>query len=236
MTRSTTWQVVGDGPETRINECRRSKDEQVVKYEDAKTEALNRLESFVAPYLERIEQLKRDEFRERGKLPQFKAWSGSGRLVVAKSQRRAADLLRETVYDFKNWHEQATGDWWYQYATEESVWIADHDAQVRRLGSFTKALSENEARSLLREEVAKYEAMPLRQLMEMVGSNKVIERVCSDGLTVGLKIEIRCYEWSPLTINVEGEINERVLRHVGESAERQVPSENADGRWQEVGF
>ena len=59
MKRASTWKVVGNGPKTRINECRRSNDEQVVKYEDAKTEALNRLESFVAPYLERIEQLKR---------------------------------------------------------------------------------------------------------------------------------------------------------------------------------
>jgi hypothetical protein len=236
MKRASTWKVVGNGPETRINECRRSKDEQVVKYDDAKTEALDFLESFVAPYLERIEQLKRDEFRERGKLPQFKAWSGSGRLVVAKSQRRAAELMREYVHGFKRHYEQENGDWWYQYATEESVWIKDHDEQGRRMGRFTKALLWDEAQSLLREEIVKYETMPLRQLMEMVGSDKVIERVCSDGLSVSLNIEIRRHEWSPMTISLNGEINERVLRSVREQAKRHIPSENADCRWQEVGF
>jgi hypothetical protein len=239
MRRSTTWEVVGDGPETRINECRRSKDEQVVKYDDAKTEAVEFLESFVAPYLERIEQLKRDEFRERGALPKFKAWHRShrsGELVVAKSQRHAAELLQINAYSFKCRYEQAFGDWWYQYATEESIWIADSDERGRCLGSFTRALLPDEAQSLLREEVAKYETMPLRQLMEVADSTVVIEREYADGLSVNLRIAIRRHEWSLPTIRIEGKIDEHVLASVRHYGDRHIPSENSDCSWQEVGF
>jgi hypothetical protein len=134
-----SWMVVGNGPDTRIMECRPDKDnkEQLVTYEQAKAQASESLEDFVSPYLRRIEELQQDEFKERGKLPKFKAWHKRSTLVVAKSQKQAAELLRTSDYHIRTYFELANGDWWYRYADSESM---------SRARSETVFFSENRSR------------------------------------------------------------------------------------------
>ena len=234
-----TWMVVDDGPDTRIMECRRTDNNQdeLVTYEEAKAQAVQILEDHVAPALNRIEELKQDEFQKRGQLPSFKVWESKDLLVAARTKKRAMELTNESRYGFNLSFKQVTDsstDWWYPYAQEESIWEVLRNDRGWTTGEYRKILGQDEAMAIIHEELAKYETLPIAQLVGMIGNEEMIERVCTEGLPVQVVIEVCQYGWEPSVIRVEAEIKERVLRWCRAELRRDIPKQVCN--WKAEGF
>jgi hypothetical protein len=101
--------------------------------------------------------------------------------VIAKSQERAAKVANRSARSIRKYYDLEDGDWWHRYAEEESVW-----SKVG--GQYVKMLSREEAKAILKEELAKYEAMPLEQLAGLTGHQDVVERDCSSGSPVKVTV------------------------------------------------
>ena len=236
-----TWMVVEDGPDTRIMECRRTDDNQdeLVTYEEAKAQAVQILEHYVAPALNRIEELKQDEFQKRGQLPSFKVWESKDLLVAARTKKRAMELTYETRYGFNLSFKQVgdpSSDWWYPYAQDESIWEVVRDDRGLTTGEYRKVLGQDEAMAIIHDELAHYESLPMSQLMGMIGNKEVIERVCSEGLPVQVVVEVHLDAWEPSTIRIDAKIKDRVLRWCWAQLHRNIPTEEPVCNWKAEGF
>ncbi len=233
------WMVTGSVPYTRIMECRPNEHNQGMTYDEAKSQAVQILEDYVAPALNRIEELKQDEFQKRGQLPTLKIWESHRYLVAAKTKKRALELTRESCYGFDKSFDQVTdsdSDWWYPYAQEESIWGAVRDERGRTTGEYQRMLDRDEAMAIIHEELAKYETLPMAQLMGMIGNKEMIERVCSEGFPIQVVVKVCQYDWEPSVIRVEAEINDRVLSWCGDEIRRDAPIEKPVCNWKAEGF
>lgn len=236
-----TWMVTGSGPDTRIMECRPTEhnQERLVSYAEARAQAVQILEDYVAPSLNRIKELKQDEFRERGKLPTLKVWESNRYLVAARTKKRAIELTQESRYGFDQSFSRVTdseSDWWYRYAAEESLWSEVRDERNRPTGEYRKLLLRVEAMAIIHEELARYEALSIARLANMVGHEERIERVCTAGLPIQVVIKVCQYAWEPSVIRVEGEIKDSVFRRCGDEIRRDIPIEKAVCNWMKEGF
>lgn len=230
MTSRRTWKVVGAGSDLRLVEFPRDNEEATATYQEAKAQAVAELEGVIAQYEQRLREIESDAFRERGKFPSLKAWAGHRVMVVASSQKRAAELLRTSVYGLRQYYRKTTGDWWYEFAREESVWVKAEEA-----GQYVRALSDEDARNLVRDELLRYESMGASRLSMLVGSDRVCERRCSRRIPVKVKIKFRQFDWEPDWIWVESEIRERVERPVGEDLRVAADTKNVCN-WKTEGF
>jgi hypothetical protein len=121
------WEVIGEGRETAIYET----DNGTLSYEEAKAKALQQLDESLRPALIRVEEIKADKYQSKGKKPPFKAWKSRDdeTLVIAKTKKRAMELLGDSRAYFDSDYCQEPGWWWYEYAQEESVWEAEGRGQ-----------------------------------------------------------------------------------------------------------
>lgn len=197
----TTWEIVGEGADIRLMERRLEHGEDAIAYQDAKAEAISALERLVQPYLQKLSELKDDGFEIRGKLPQFNAWLRGDTLVIAKTQKRAAEMVRRTTYDFRTSFNRQVGDWWYRYAAIEAIWVSSDSGDGIR--EFRKLPSREEAEQVVAEELAEFQALPITELAQMVGQEYRRERSCSHHsmVTVVIRVE-RDYE-SPGHIDIK---------------------------------
>jgi len=218
----TTWEVIGNGPDTRVWERRLQPGDKKTTYEEAKQTALRDLEDHVRPYLKRIDELKSDEFRQRGMFPKMKAWHSNYVRVIAKTKKRAAEMMKESRYSFNLDYSESVGDSWYPYAADESVWIITRKAEDDSI-QHQRALPSEEAEALLRKELAEFEVMPLCELLEKVGNKEVREVECSKGLPVRVEVKVNRYGWDDgSNIYVNAEITNRVFWPVSCSVKRNV--------------
>lgn len=209
----TTWTVMGDKAELRIAEFRIEPDANasLKTYQEAKEEALRKLKEHIAPYLTRIEELEADQFKEKGHLPELKAWERDGyrtddTLVVAKTKKRAAELVGESRYGFNVSYTEASGDWWYPYAAEEGTW----SQRGAESGVYMRALGRELASSLLNAAIEPYLTMPLSELGTLVGQTVCSEGVSTHGTPYQVRIEIVRSLWGEPCINMRGELTDHL--------------------------
>ena len=167
------WRLTGDGPNLAIAEVKQQNDLGLTSYSEAREQALTKLRRHVQPYLDQIERLESDEFAATGRLPEFKAWQHSrGRrhtLVLAKTKKRAIELVEGTRYGFEESWEPCGGTWWYEYAVEEGAFVEETDENNRGKGVFLRPLSQDERDEFAEQFIAPYRALSAEKLLSKVG-------------------------------------------------------------------
>lgn len=200
--RKTTWEVIGTGAETRIHEVPGNNGKT---YEDAKKEAIDRLEEIVRPYVTRLIGLGTDIFREQGRLPELKVCVSNTRLVSAKTKIRAVELLGCSRYDFDQGFCGAApqDDWWYTFAREEGAWVRRRDKNGMRTGEYTELPRREDIDTLLDAALADYMRMPFTLLEPLEGERQTIERCRGKAYLITITVE----RWDERTFHVAAEID-----------------------------
>jgi hypothetical protein len=209
MTKITGWKMVDYDENTRIAEFKADEsDNELVSYEEAKAQALKKMKDHVAPYLARIQDLEQDTFAETGALPPLKAWRcdySHKAIVVAKTKRRAAELMEESRYGFNlSWFE-CEGDWWYHLAQEEAIWVEELDDKERGTGVFYKPVSGKEAKNILEPYLSAYRTMDIDDLLKRVDQTSTDTGISSEGTAYKIKFEVR--NWDKGHIRVDAELD-----------------------------
>ena len=167
------WRLTGDVPNLAIAEVKQHNDLGLTSYSEAREQALTKLRRHVQPYLDQIERLESDECAATGRLPEFKAWQHSrGRrhtLVLAKTKKRAIELVEGTRYGFEESWEPCGGTWWYEYAVEEGVFVEETDENNRGTGVFLRPPSREEKDEIVERFAAPYRTMSEEKLLSKVG-------------------------------------------------------------------
>ena len=200
--KTTTWTTIGSEAELRIAQFRVQSDDPTMTYHAAKEDALLRLRSHIAPYLERIHELETDLFMLRGQLPQLKAWSYGPYFVIARTKKRAAELTGKSRHSFNSCFSEEDGDWWYEYAGEEGLWREDE------FGVYRRTLGRELATSLLNAAMEPYLSMPLSKLQQLVRQNVSSEGVSVHGTPYTVEIQIGHVSWGEPCVSIFGSIQD----------------------------
>lgn len=236
--RKTTWQVTGTDANRHLYEVRvNDSDDKLSSYEDAKQGALRMLREHIAPYLQRIDELEADQDRTSGALPPNKAWwSESGKVVTAKTKKRAIELLDESRYGFDLNFTEAGGDWWYRLAREEAIWIEEIDPDGQETGNYFKPVVRDEAARIIEELLSPFRTMPVSELLARIDEDCQSTGVSSDGTGYQLTTKIRRFDWQPDTVRVTGELSDCLRGGCRESKYVECDVTECLAGWQKGGF
>lgn len=179
------WEIVERGAETRIREVRG----EGRTYEEARDEAIAHLESVVSPHLKRLEELRTDAFRDRGRLPDLKVWDGFQMVVAAKNRKRAMELVGFNRHSFEVQFSEAEADsdWWYRLARQEGVWkkIPDEFGM-----GFLPAMTYPEAESILDRELESHQEMPVEDLRRLPTEEITRDGTASTGTVYTINVTV----------------------------------------------
>ncbi len=190
------WMVRGQGAELEIVGHRASEQDyafdKLGQYEEAKAQALQRLQEHVQPYLDRIADISSDTFKASRALPPFRAWHHAKRVVVAKTKKRAMELAHISRYEFENCWEECDGCWWYNLAQAEGLWVEKRDKDT---SEFVRTMMKEEADGILALYEAKYMSMDILQLLSLAESESFESGESSVGTPYTVKVVVFQPEW-----------------------------------------
>lgn len=206
------WMVRGQGAELQIVEHRASEQDydfdKLCSYEEAKAQALQRLQEHAQPYLDRIADISSDTFKASRALPHFRAWYHSKRVVVAKTKKRAMELAHISRYEFENYWEECGGYWWYQLAQAEGLWVEDKDTS-----EFVRSMMKEEADGILASYETKCMSMDIQQLLSLAGSKIVESGESSVGTPYTVTVRIYKPDWIPGQVHVNINVDDGLGWH-----------------------
>jgi hypothetical protein len=151
----TTWITERDEGQIKFGEVPCTTDDQPVSYSEAKTKSLDTLQGEIDVLISLRRRIEMDE--SKWAYPDTKAWINytEDRLVIAKTKKRARELVGETRYCLDNDWSPVAGHWWYPYGAEESEWgrtTSNDEVWLR-------PLPKEEAEKLANEELERFRAM-----------------------------------------------------------------------------
>lgn len=236
----TTWDVVGWDEDVRIIESKITGDNVPVRsYEEAKRNALEKLQAKIRPYLDRIAELENDRFLERGALTPMRVWraySVRSAVVAAKTKKRAAELVDETKSGFDTrWYENF-GDRWHDLAQQEGVWIPHSNGNDPKAEDYQRCLTRDEAMEILRDFARPYQDVDPQKLLPLVGNKRTDKGTTDDGVAYEITTEAWRSGGTPPEITVHFRISDGndLIWLPPIVLEREIPKESV--AWKEEGF
>ncbi len=203
--KRTGWVVMGADSDIHPVEIKLDDGDDEQSYSEAKEQVLIQLRDHVAPYLNQINRLESDEFALTRKLPEFKAWRNYRRnaVVIAKTKKRACDIACKTRYSFDlDWRE-CDGDWWYDLAAEEGLWIEEIDEKKVGTGIFYHPLSGEAKEQIAEESAAQFRSMDIFELLGKVGQRTSVTGEHKSGTPYRIDVRFEIYSFEPDKVAVE---------------------------------
>lgn len=209
----TGWKVIGDDAERRIAEFKASNEnENLSSYDEAKHMALNQLRDQVAPYQKRIAELEADLFQTAGSLPPNKAWKKwsprKTTIVIARTKKRARELVGDSRHWFDSHWSECDGDWWYCLANRESLWIEERNELGSGTDIFQSCLTHDEAEVILESHAESYRTLNISSLLDMVDEELIDSGVTEMGTPYTIRTSVSRFDFVNPTIHVCCEIDD----------------------------
>ncbi|TWU49345.1 hypothetical protein [Rubripirellula reticaptiva] len=233
------WRLSGDGPNLAIAEVKQDNDIDITTYLDAREQALTILRDHVQPYLEQIERLESDEFATSGKLPRFKVWQRNfnRQLVIAKTKKRAIELVRESRYGFDQSWALCSGTWWYQYAEDEGVIVEETDDKEKGTGVYLRPLSREESVAIAEAHLEPFRGMPIEKLASQIGQTHEMTAESQHGTPYRVKTVIdESYRRNQVMVEVNVDDRLQWWSGLGQAClHRELPAQESCN-WLKEGF
>lgn len=229
------------GAESQIRpvEVKLNRDDETQSYSQARELALTQLRDHVDPYLDQISRLESDEFSLTRRLPQFKAWRYARRnaVVVAKTKKRACEIVRESRYGFDQYWRECDGDWWYDLASDEGLWIEETDEKKVGTGVFYHPISREEKKQIAEGYAAQFRSMDIFDLLTRVGQRitETGEHETGTPYRIDVRFEVRSFD--PDKVAVEITVDDHLGWYCSEyqTVYRDIPREPTFN-WGDEGF
>lgn len=202
------------GAESQIRpvEVKLNKDDEKQSYSEARELALSQLRDHVAPYLDQISRLESDEFSLTRKLPRFKAWRYGSRnaVVLAKTKKRACEIVRQSRYGFDQYWRECDGDWWYDLASDEGLWIEEIDDKKVGTGVFYHPISREQKKQIAEGYAAQFRSMDIFGLLARVGQRITETGEHDTGTPYRIDVRFEVYTFEPDNVAVEVTVDDHL--------------------------